>query len=66
MDTYSLVRGGAAHYGGVTSYEISQSFVSFELTDDAAAALELPASFQIPIDSDGVAILRERLPGLLG
>lgn len=65
MDTYCLVRGGAAHYGGVEAYEIGDSFVGFNLASNAATALELPESFEIPVDSDGVALLLERLPSLL-
>ena len=65
MDTYCLVRSGAAHYGGVEFYEIGDSFVEFSLSSEAAEALELPSSFQIPGDAEGAAILRRRLPGLL-
>lgn len=65
MDTYCLVRGGAAHYGGVEAYEIGDSFVRFTLAGPAATLLELPGSFEIPVGSDGIALLLERLPSLL-
>ena len=65
MDTYCLVRGGASYYGGVVSYEIGISHISFSLVNEAATALQLPTSFSVPVDLDGVVALRERLPGLL-
>lgn len=65
MTTYCIVRAGAAHYGGLESYHVGDSFVGFRLTRGAAELLDLPQSFEIPIDLQGAATLREHLPDLL-
>ena len=66
MDTYCLVRGGANYYGGLIAYELSDLSLSLSLTEGAAEVLELPESFEIPLDPASIALLRLRLPGLVG
>lgn len=65
MDTYCLVRGGAAHYGGLARYVVSDGSLELYLSTTAAADLELPEVVEIPIDPHGAELLRLRLPFLL-
>ena len=65
MATYCLVRGGAAHYGGLVAWRVSGSSFVMELNSEAAEALDLPAMTEIPVDADGAALLAELLPRLV-
>src|SRR6476659_3765109 len=47
-ETYCIcLSGGATHYGGISSYVLSQRGLSLHLTEDAAAALEVDGTLQI-------------------
>lgn len=64
-DVYCLVRGGAAHYGGIESYSLAGSMLSLSLSVDAASALDLPSSFEIDLGTTGTILARQHLGDLL-
>src|ERR1700733_9273835 len=61
MDTYCIVRDGSSHYGGLEAWRIVDGSLSLTLTEGAAATLELPSEFEIPIDEDGRLLVVENL-----
>jgi hypothetical protein len=65
MNTYCLVRGGAAHYGGLLQWEVAGEQLSVTLTPEAARALELPESVTIQVGQEGARVLREHLGRLI-
>lgn len=66
MDTYCLVRDGASHYGGVRSFGHDGSSVTFEFTDAAARALQLPSAVTITISPDQLEPVLPMLQRMLG
>jgi len=67
MDTYCLVRDGAAtHYGGVRIWNLAEGVLTLHLTGEAAAALSLERRVRFTVDTDGESVLRECLPRILG
>jgi hypothetical protein len=67
MDTYCLVRNaGATHYGGVESWSVQDGMLALSLSDESAAALELPARLEISVSAADEELLRERLVRLVG
>ena len=64
MDTYCLVRGGAAHYGGIVRWVVHSNELALEFDDAAASTLDLPIALSIPIDDLGAELLRQHLPRL--
>ena len=64
MDTYCLVRGGAAHYGGIVRWVVHSNELALELDDAVASTLDLPIALSIPIDDPGAELLRQHLSRL--
>ena len=65
MDTYCVVRSGAAHYGGVVGWRLQDTVLTLELSWGASETLGLPQAVSIPIDGDGAGIVRSQLALLL-
>lgn len=66
MDTYCIVSSsGASHYGALTSWQITGATLLLDLTVSAADELGLPARLSIPLDDQGVALVREHLQRIL-
>jgi Immunity protein 10 len=65
QDTYCLVRGGAAHYGGLLGYQFLDGNLVLKLQPSASVALDLPEEFGLSLDPDQEELVRSRLPGLL-
>ncbi|SDU95207.1 Immunity protein 10 [Microlunatus sagamiharensis] len=65
-DVCCLVRNGAAVvYGGVETFDLSGARLTLTLTADAAATLELPLTVVYDLDSEGLALVRQRLREIL-
>ena len=66
MDTYSIVRAGAAvHYGGLVRFTVEAGVFTLELTAEAAAVLELPQVIELVLDDDGARVVDQHLPRIL-
>jgi hypothetical protein len=61
MDTYCLVRGDASFYGGLLSFAVFDDRISFQLSDQTAETLQLPASFEVPMETSQPRTLEAHL-----
>lgn len=66
QDTYCIVRGAATIYGGLESWRLIGTTLSFILTVEASDVLELPTTVEIELDDDGAAVVQEQLAAIVG
>lgn len=65
MDTYCLASGGRTNYGGVTKATRDGHFLYLEMSPEAAAVLEIPASLRVRLE-ESVGNVNEFFEGLAG
>lgn len=66
MNTYAIVRGGAAvHYGGLVRFEMQDDVLALELEPDAAAVLGLPNLVELVLDGPAAGIIEQHLPPIV-
>ena len=66
MDTYAIVRGGAAvHYGGLVRFDVQDDVLTLELEPDAAAVLELPSLVELALDDAAAGMIELHLPRIV-
>ncbi len=66
IDTYAIVRGGAAvHYGGLVRFEVQGDVLALELDPEAAGALELPNLVELALDRAAAGIIEQHLPRIV-
>ena len=66
MDTYAIVRGGAAvHYGGLVRFDVRGYVLALELDPEAAEVLELPDLLELTVDGAAAEIIEQHLPRIL-
>lgn len=67
QDTYCLhTETGATHYGGVTSWVVTQNHLEILLDAEAAAALDVRKGFSVAIKPEHVLMLQEGLSRVIG
>ncbi len=66
MDTYAIVRGGAAvHYGGLVGFEIQGYVLALELSAAAADALALDPLVELVVDEAAASLIERHLPRIV-
>ncbi|WP_435736935.1 Imm10 family immunity protein [Cellulosimicrobium sp. PMB13] len=66
MDTYAIVRGGAAvYYGGLVRFDVQGDVLALELDSEAAGALELPNLVELALDGAAAGIIEQHLPRIV-
>ncbi|MGY5764227.1 Imm10 family immunity protein [Brachybacterium sp. DNPG3] len=66
MDTYAIVRGGAAvHYGGLDRFALEGGSLVLDLDAGAAGALDLPQQVELVLDAEAAAVVAEHLPRIV-
>ncbi len=66
MDTYAIVRGGAAvHYGGLARFDLQGEVLALELDPEAAGVLDLPNLVELVLDDAAARIVEQHLPRIV-
>lgn len=66
MDTYAIVRGGAAvHYGGLVRFDVQGDVLALELDAEAAGVLKLPNLVELVLDGAAAEIIEQHLPRIV-
>ncbi|MFJ4233840.1 Imm10 family immunity protein [Cellulosimicrobium cellulans] len=66
MDTYAIVRGGAAvHYGGFVRFDVQGDLLALEIEPEAAGVLELPNLVELVLDKAAAGIVEQHLPRIV-